>query len=84
MPVAGFDGLTILDFGCGPGHDLAGFSLQSTPNRLIGVDISATSLAEARSRLELYGVSAELYRVDVQKDRLPLADKSVDLGGHAV
>jgi ubiquinone/menaquinone biosynthesis C-methylase UbiE len=79
MPVSGFDGLTILDFGCGPGHDLVGFSLQSKPNRLIGVDVSTTSLAEAKSRLQFHGVSAELYRVDVQKDRLPLADKSVDL-----
>jgi ubiquinone/menaquinone biosynthesis C-methylase UbiE len=79
MPVAGFDGLSILDFGCGPGHDLVGFSLQSKPARLIGVDISPTSLGQAKSRLELHGLSAELHRVDTQKDRIPLEDASVDL-----
>jgi ubiquinone/menaquinone biosynthesis C-methylase UbiE len=79
MPVSGFDGLSIMDFGCGPGHDLVGFALHSKPSRLIGVDISSTSLAQARSRLGLHGFDAELHHIDTQKQRIPLKDASVDL-----
>src|ERR1700735_2639473 len=55
MPVSSADGLTVLDFGCGPGYDLVGFASQSRPQRLIGIDVSQSSLAEAKSRLELHG-----------------------------
>src|SRR5687768_14872252 len=34
MPMSGFDGRIILDFGCGPGHDLVGFGTYSKPARL--------------------------------------------------
>ena len=49
MPVTGKDGRVILDYGCGPGHDLVGFGLRSKPTRLIGMDVSTSSLAEADS-----------------------------------
>jgi len=48
MPVAGFDGQHVLDFGCGPGHDLVGFGSYSKPARLVGADVSSTSLSESR------------------------------------
>jgi hypothetical protein len=38
MPVSGFDNQVVLDFGCGPGHDLVGFSIYSKPKQLIGID----------------------------------------------
>ena len=64
MPVTGVDGKVVLDFGCGPGNDLAGFATFSKPTRLIGMDVSITSLAEAESRLRLHGVQAELVKID--------------------
>jgi ubiquinone/menaquinone biosynthesis C-methylase UbiE len=45
MPVAGYDGKAILDYGCGPGHDVVGFAHFSKTARLIGMDVSTTSLA---------------------------------------
>ena len=36
MPVHSQDGRVVLDFGCGPGHDLVGFATSSKPARLIG------------------------------------------------
>ena len=60
MPVSGFDRTIILDFGCGPGHDLVGFGTYSKPARLVGADVSSASLAEARDRLALHGIEAEL------------------------
>ena len=50
MPVAGLQDSTILDYGCGPGHDLLGFSVYSKPVRLIGVDVSPRSLEQSRAR----------------------------------
>ncbi|MDZ4368785.1 MAG: class I SAM-dependent methyltransferase [Afipia sp.] len=79
MPIAGADGLSVIDFGCGPGYDLVGFATQSKPERLIGIDVSAASLVEAKARLELHDAEPELYHHDVMKEALPFADASVDL-----
>ena len=49
MPVAGQDGKVVLDYGCGPGNDLVGFSAYSKPSRLVGMDISLRSVAEANA-----------------------------------
>lgn len=78
MPTAGHDGKVVLDYGCGPGHDLVGFGLDSRPARLIGMDVSSTSLAEARDRLALHEIAAELIQIDENAPRLPLEDASVD------
>jgi SAM-dependent methyltransferase len=78
MPVTGFDGKVILDFGCGPGNDLVGFASFSKPVKLIGMDVSVTSLAEAESRLQLHGIQAELVKIDERDDRIPLPDESID------
>jgi ubiquinone/menaquinone biosynthesis C-methylase UbiE len=78
MPVAGRDGAVVLDYGCGPGHDLVGFSVFSRPDRLIGVDVSAPSLEQARTRLALHGWQPELHLLREGEERLPLADASVD------
>ncbi|AHB49794.1 hypothetical protein W911_00440 [Hyphomicrobium nitrativorans NL23] len=79
MPVSGADGLAVLDFGCGPGYDLVGFATQSKPSRLVGVDVSRSSLAEACDRLALHSSDVELLHHDVSDDNLPLDDASMDL-----
>jgi ubiquinone/menaquinone biosynthesis C-methylase UbiE len=79
LPVAGHDGKVVLDFGCGPGHDLVGFAHFSRPARLIGMDISPVSLAEAKARLALHGAAVEWVQLEEDQLRLPLEDSSVDL-----
>ena len=77
MPVAGFDGQRVLDFGCGPGHDLVGFGTYSKPARLVGADVSSTSLAESRERLALHGINAELIQLHAGA-RLPFEAETFD------
>ncbi|MCL2122623.1 MAG: class I SAM-dependent methyltransferase [Desulfovibrionaceae bacterium] len=78
MPVAGYDGKAILDYGCGPGHDLVGFGAFSSPSRLVGADLSASSLGEAKDRLALHGIAAELAPISPDKHTLPFDDASID------
>jgi ubiquinone/menaquinone biosynthesis C-methylase UbiE len=78
MPLHGVDGLSVLDFGCGPGHDLVGFGLYSKPARLVGADLSSSSLGEARDRLALHGVACELRQLDPRASRLPFEDGTFD------
>ena len=79
MPTDAADDLVVLDFGCGPGYDLVGFSEYSNTKKLIGVDVSDASLAEAQDRLLLHGHQPELIKHDVVSGPLPLQDSSVDL-----
>ena len=78
MPVAGQDGRVVLDFGCGPGHDLIGFATSSKPARLIGIDVSPSSLAEAEARLRLHNAACELVHLDAAATELPLPTGCVD------
>jgi SAM-dependent methyltransferase len=78
MPVAGQDDKVVLDYGCGPGNDLVGFGHFSRPRRLIGADISPSSLAEAQLRLAVHGIPANLIKIDENGNRLALEDGSVD------
>lgn len=77
MPVSGFDGRRVLDYGCGPGHDLVGFGVYSKPSRLAGVDVSASSIREAKARLALHGIDAELHCLE-PGERLPFEDAAFD------
>jgi ubiquinone/menaquinone biosynthesis C-methylase UbiE len=79
MPTDVENNLGILDFGCGPGNDLVGFGVMSQPRRLVGVDVSASSLSEAEARLALHQISVELVRTDVEQQSLPFEDGSFDL-----
>ncbi len=81
MPTHDAQGRVVLDYGCGPGHDLVAFFTRSQPSRLIAMDVSPTSLAEARSRLDLHGgaESIEWIRISETDRMLPLADASVDI-----
>jgi SAM-dependent methyltransferase len=78
LPVSGKNGMAILDYGCGPGHDLVGFTHYSRPGRLVGVDISPTSLHQAAERLQLHDGSAELVRIDHGTYDLPLDTGAFD------
>jgi ubiquinone/menaquinone biosynthesis C-methylase UbiE len=78
MPVRGFDDKIVLDYGCGPGHDLVGFSVYSNTKELIGADISRKSLAEAHSRLKLHDSPAELVLLDKDASSLPFKDATFD------
>ncbi len=78
MPVSGFDGKNVLDYGCGPGHDLIGFGTYSACKRLVGVDVSSSSIAESRSRLALHGINAETVVLDSGVITLPFEDATFD------
>lgn len=78
MPVAGFDGKRVLDFGCGPGHDMVGFQVYSKTRQLVGADISPRSIEEARYRLKLHGEGAEFVLLDPAAPQLPFEDASFD------
>lgn len=78
MPVSGQDGKAVLDYGCGPGNDLVGFGVYSKPSRLIGADVSPTSIAEAEHRVAVHGIQAELLRIDETTGAIPLPDDSID------
>jgi len=79
MPVTGADGLTVMDYGCGPGNDLVGFGEFSKPERLIGLDVSPTALKLAKQRIDLHGKHAEYIHIKEDNNIIPLPDQSVDL-----
>lgn len=79
MPTNKADGKVVLDYGCGPGHDLVGFSINSNPKRLIAMDVSAQSIKEAKSRLMLHQQQVEFSEIDASSTHIPLEDNSVDL-----
>jgi ubiquinone/menaquinone biosynthesis C-methylase UbiE len=78
MPLSDKDDMAVLDYGCGPGHDLVGFAHYSRPKWLVGVDISPSSLAEADARLQLHRTQAELVRIDYGTYDLPFETSSFD------
>jgi len=78
MPVSAHDDEVIVDFGCGPGNDLVGFGLYSNPKRLYGMDVSPTSLEEARRRLALHNIRCDLIELEAGETKIPLESESVD------
>lgn len=80
MPVNGGSGKAVLDFGCGPGNDLVGFALKSKPARLVGADVSSSSLAQTNARLQVHGISSvELVQLDASPGPLPFDSRSFDI-----
>jgi SAM-dependent methyltransferase len=79
MPVTGADGLDVLDYGCGPGHDLVGFCEFSNPHSLTGVDVSGPSLEEAHRRLVFHDSKVTFLKIEESTPRLPIKDASMDL-----
>jgi len=78
MPVAGQDGKVVLDYGCGPGHDVIGFGVYSKPRKLIAVDVSPSSIGEASFRSRLHGLDVEFIQISETYNAIPLPDASVD------
>jgi ubiquinone/menaquinone biosynthesis C-methylase UbiE len=79
MPVNTGDNLVVLDFGCGPGNDLVGFSQFSKPAELYGIDVSPKAIDLARERLALHGSNVSFQNCDEKFTRIDLPDDSVDL-----
>jgi SAM-dependent methyltransferase len=75
------DGAAVLDYGCGPGNDLAGFAIHTSARRIVGADVSPSALRLAQHRLTLHGVGpdrAELVRLTDDEVALPFADGEFD------
>lgn len=79
MPVHNVTGKVILDYGCGPGNDLVGFSNLSKPKRLIGMDVSSTAIEVSCGRLKLHNADVELIKIDETDNIIPLEDNSIDV-----
>ena len=74
-------GKTILDYGCGPGNDLAGFAEFSRAARIIGIDISERALRIARARVSWHVTDPKIFTfIKIRDDdtTIPLPDESVD------
>jgi ubiquinone/menaquinone biosynthesis C-methylase UbiE len=74
-------GETVLDYGCGPGNDVVGLLLHSGAAKVIGLDVSPTSIRLAAKRVALHALPetrAELVEISEGARRLPLEDRSID------
>ena len=78
MPVCGLNEKVVVNYGCGPGNDLAGFSLFSKLSTIYGIDVSGPALKLASKRLELHKASVEFIKLDEVENKIPLEDHSVD------
>ncbi len=79
MPCAGFDDKIILDYGCGPGHDVVGFSEYSKPKKIIAMDVSSSSLDETKKRIALHNATSYVeVKLIKEKEKLPIEDNSID------
>jgi ubiquinone/menaquinone biosynthesis C-methylase UbiE len=78
MPVNIFDNKTVLDYGCGPGNDLVGFSEFSDVKKLIGVDVAEPSLKLAKKRLHHHKKNVCLIKIDENSVKIPLPNNCVD------
>lgn len=77
LAVASIRDEVLLDIGCGTGTLLVLASQQGAPAQAIGIDIDASVLAIARTKVFRSGVQAELIEAGAQC--LPLADASIDV-----
>jgi SAM-dependent methyltransferase len=75
------DGEVILDYGCGPGNDVVGYSIYTDARKIVGIDISAKALRLAQHRLSLHRVNpgrVELIHSSEKATKIPLKDESID------
>ncbi|MFD2092680.1 methyltransferase domain-containing protein [Blastococcus deserti] len=70
-------GLDLLDVGCGPGTITVDLASRVTPGRVVGLDVSADPLAEARVSADRAGVAVTFEVGDVYA--LSAADDSFDV-----
>jgi SAM-dependent methyltransferase len=72
---------TVLDYGCGPGHDVVGFLLYSKARKVIAMDVSGKALGILRHRVALHEADlarVELIRISDASGKIPLPDSSID------
>jgi ubiquinone/menaquinone biosynthesis C-methylase UbiE len=80
MPLDSADGKIVLDYGCGPGHDVIGFAEYSNAKKIIGMDVSASALALAEERVALHQANNITFiKINEDFERLPLDDSSIDI-----
>jgi SAM-dependent methyltransferase len=79
MPVDQANDLAVLDYGCGPGHDVIGFGCFSCPKRIIAVDVSPVSLGLAARRARLHGLSVDFRQAKERPATIPVEDNTIDL-----
>jgi ubiquinone/menaquinone biosynthesis C-methylase UbiE len=79
MSTSGADGLSVLDYGCGPGNDVIGFGHYSKPAALHAADVSTRSIEIARARADLHGIPVTFHRIDERTSKVALPDQSIDL-----
>jgi ubiquinone/menaquinone biosynthesis C-methylase UbiE len=73
------EGLTVLDYGCGPGHLAVELARRVGPEgRVVALDINDEFLARTRARAEREGLADRVSVERVEKDALPLAEDAVD------
>jgi SAM-dependent methyltransferase len=70
-------GLDLLDVGCGPGTITVDLAARVAPGRVVGLDVSADPLAEARAAADRAGVAVSFEVGDVYA--LAAADHSFDV-----
>jgi len=71
----------VVDYGCGPGHDVVGLSEFSGAKKVYGIDISDLAIGLAKKRLALHHISeekAELIKINDTEPFIPLESNSVD------
>ena len=79
LPLEGHNGKVIVDYGCGPGIELAGLGIYNKYKKLYGVDISASALEKAKHRCGILGIDSEFILLNQEVGKLPIASNSVDL-----
>lgn len=66
-------GRTVLDYGCGPGHDTILF-LRNQARHVYYADISWLALKTTTERLEMHGLTAHATALFADDDQMPLVD----------
>ncbi len=77
IPVSAIEGKTVLDVGCGGGRYSAAWRLLGA-KKVIGYDVSATGIADARRRVEGAGIDNVFFQ-EGNVLFLPFADNSFDI-----
>jgi ubiquinone/menaquinone biosynthesis C-methylase UbiE len=75
------EGETMLDYGCGPGHDVTGFLVYAKPAKVYAIDVSHKALSLAGHNVGLHKIPADrlsLIQTTDLSDKIPLADGSID------
>src|SRR5690242_20102408 len=76
--------LRVLDLGCGPGFSALAVARARPDAELVGLDLAALMLVEARRRVDAAGLRSRLRLLRADAARLPFATASLDVvTGHS-